>query len=138
MKISIKKTDKNFAFIASNEETSMMLNAGATVEEGNTGFRPMETVLVAVGTCMAIDIMQILLKQRQQVTNFEMEVEGERKSEGTSSPFTGVTIQLHIAGEINENKLQKAIQLSKDKYCSVYHSLHPAIGLTVNYNVKEH
>ena len=121
MKISIKKTEKNFAFVASNEETSMKLNAGSKLEEGNIGFRPMETVLVAVGTCMAIDIMQILLKQRQQVDDFEMSIEGYRKSGGTSSPFTALTIHLHIAGKINEDKLQKAIDLSKDKYLSLIH-----------------
>jgi len=137
MKISIKKTEKNFAFVARNEEASMMLNAGSKLEEGNTGFRPMETVLVAVGTCMAIDIMQILVKQRQSVNDFEMTVEGERKTGGTSSPFTGVNMHLLIAGKVDEEKLQKAIDLSKDKYCSVYHSLHSDINLNVSFSIQD-
>lgn len=135
MKISIKKTDKNFAFVASNNEANIMLNAGSKLEEGNIGFRPMETVLVAVGTCMAIDIMQVLLKQRQQVNDFEMTVEGDRKTGGTSSPFTAVTMHLQIAGKVDEDKLQRAIDLSKDKYCSVYHSLRADINLKVNYKI---
>jgi len=137
MKISIKKTAKNFEFVASNDETNMMLNAGPKLEEGNTGFRPMETVLVAVGTCMAIDIMQILLKQRQGVNDFEMTVEGDRKTGGTSSPFTAVNMHLLIAGKVEEHKLQKAIDLSKDKYCSVYHSLHPDINLNVTFSIQD-
>jgi len=136
MKISIKKTEKNFAFIASNNEASFALNAGSKLEEGNTGFRPMETVLVAVGTCMAIDIMQILLKQRQQVDDFEMSVEGDRKTGGTSSPFTAFNLQLDIVGKVEEDKLQRAIDLSKDKYCSVYHSMNADTTLTVNFTIK--
>lgn len=136
MKISIKKTEKNFAFVASNDEASFVLNAGSKLEEGNVGFRPMETVLVAVGTCMAIDIMQVLLKQRQQVDDFEMTVEGERKTGGTSSPFTAFVMQLDITGQVAEDKLQRAIDLSKDKYCSVYHSMHAETTLTVNFSIK--
>jgi len=136
MKISIKKTEKNFAFVARNQEAEMMLNAGSKLEEGNMGFRPMETVLVAVGTCMAIDIMQILLKQRQQVNDFEMTVEGDRKTGGTSSPFTAVNMQLQIAGKVDEDKLQRAIDLSKDKYCSVYHSLRANISLNVDFTIQ--
>jgi len=97
----------------------------------------METVLVAVGTCMAIDIMQILLKQRQRVDDFEMTVEGDRKTGGTSSPFSDVNMHLLIAGKVDDDKLQRAIDLSKDKYCSVYHSLRDDINLNVSFTIKD-
>ena len=137
MELLLKKTNKNFAFVATkdNEELSIPICASEKLEEGNIGFRPTEILLHSLASCMSIDIMLILQKQKQMVEDYQVRISAER-IDAVSSVFEEVTLGIEIQGEINEKKLRQATQLSKDKYCSVYHMLNDTIDLKINYSIN--
>ena len=78
----------------------------------------MELLLLGVGGCTALDIVSILKKQRQNLTEFMVEVRGKR-AEIHPRVYTDIEIIYHLWGENLESKaVEKAIKLSEDKYCS--------------------
>ncbi|MHC0036360.1 OsmC family protein [Pseudoneobacillus sp. C159] len=99
----------------------------------NSGARPTELLLHAVAGCTGIDIISILHKMRLEPTSFHMEVEGERADEHPKR-FTVIHIHYALEGDLPEEKVVRAIELSKDKYCSVSHSLNAT--LTVSYSIN--
>jgi putative redox protein len=99
----------------------------------NSGARPTELLLHAVAGCTGIDIISILHKMRLEPTSFHMDVEGARADEHPKS-FTDIHIHYALEGELPEEKVIRAIELSKDKYCSVSHSLNAQ--LTISYSIN--
>lgn len=86
--------------------------------EGNTGAKPIELALLALGGCTAFDVVTILRKMRQHVTGYEVELQAEQRAD-PPTVFTRVTIKHKLHGTIESEALRKAIQLSESKYCSV-------------------
>ncbi len=94
----------------------------------NQGPRPTELVLQAVAGCSGIDIVDILTKMRLKLTSLEMEVTGERANESPRY-FTKVKVHYKLAGEgLTPEKVERAITLSLEKYCSVSQSLRSEIS----------
>jgi putative redox protein len=85
---------------------------------GNTGARPIEVALLALGGCSAFDVINILRKKRQRVTGYEIELTPEQRGE-PPMVFTRVEIRHLLRGRIDPEAVRKAIQLSETKYCSV-------------------
>lgn len=86
--------------------------------EGNTGAKPIELALLALGGCTAFDVIAILRKMRQRVTGYDIELQAEQRPE-PPTVFTHVTIKHKLSGCIKPEAVQKAIHLSETKYCSV-------------------
>ena len=86
--------------------------------KGNTGAKPIELALLALGGCTAFDVIGILRKMRQQVTAYDVELQAEQETE-PPTVFTRVTIKHKLRGSIQPEALKKAIHLSETKYCSV-------------------
>lgn len=86
--------------------------------QGNTGTRPAEMALLALGGCTGFDVIGILRKMRQQVTGYEIELVAEQREE-LPRVFTRVEIKHRLRGRISPKALEKAIHLSESKYCSV-------------------
>lgn len=99
----------------------------------NSGARPTELLLNAVAGCTGIDIISILKKMRLEPTSFQMDVQGDRAD---THPKRFIDINIHYAldGDLPEEKVIRAIQLSKDKYCSVSHSLNANISVSYSIN----
>jgi putative redox protein len=85
---------------------------------GNTGAKPIELALLALGGCTAFDVVGILRKMRQQVTGYDIELVAEQ-CEKPPTVFTQVTIKHKLQGCIQPEAVRKAIHLSETKYCSV-------------------
>lgn len=135
MKISIKRTDDDFAMEAVNEDGNVLNMDGAVNIGGHaTGFRPMQLLLAAVGGCSAIDVILILKKQKQIIEDFDVEVEGEREKIGDYSLFRDITLHFKIKGEVDLEKADRAVKLSMEKYCSVSKTLEPTAK--INYKVS--
>jgi putative redox protein len=84
----------------------------------NDGFRPMELILVGVAGCTAMDVVSILSKKRQEVTGFEVHVNGER-AEDHPKVFTHITIEYVLSGRnLDRTAVERAVELSETKYCS--------------------
>ncbi|WML41354.1 OsmC family protein [Neobacillus sp. OS1-2] len=109
------------------------MDAASEVGGENGGPRPTELLLQAVAGCTGMDIISILHKMRLEPSSFQMDVTGERAKEHPKR-FTAITIHYAFDGDLPEDKVIRAIQLSKDKYCSVSHSLNAEI--TVSYSIN--
>lgn len=116
---------------ASGHEIRM--DAAEEIGGQNSGARPMELLLFSVAGCTGIDIISILKKMRIEPTAFSMDVNGDRAEE-VPKRYTHIHIHYSLEGELPENKVARAIQLSKDKYCSVAHSLN--VDMTVSYSIN--
>lgn len=86
--------------------------------EGRTGPKPIELVLLGLGACTAFDVVGILRKKRQTVTGYDVEVKAEQREE-PPKVFTRVEIRHHLRGTIDPDAVERAIHLSETKYCSV-------------------
>jgi putative redox protein len=84
----------------------------------NIGIRPMEMLLIGLAGCTGFDVVQILKKGREAVTGCEVEVEAERASEDPKV-FTKIHIAYRVSGRgLSQAKAERAVTLSKEKYCS--------------------
>ena len=134
MKVTLNRLNDNFHFELKNER-GHIVNVDSRPEFGGNdmGPSPMELVLMGVAGCSGIDMISILKKQRQEITSFKAEVDGERVQVGEAKPFKDIYVVFSLEGNINEDKAAKAAQLSFDKYCSVSKTIEPTA--TVKYQV---
>jgi putative redox protein len=101
-------------------------------EEGCT---PTETLLLSIAGCLSIDVVHILRKMRCEVKSYEVTTDGTRR-ETPPQYYTSINIMINISGEgITPKKIERAIALSQDKYCSVYHTLRDDIEFNVKYEI---
>ena len=93
------------------------LGANPQVGGDNDGFRPLELMSVSLAGCTAMDVISILKKKRQEVTDFRVEVDSERTDEHPKV-FTSAGVAYHVSGrEIDEKAVVRAIELSATRYC---------------------
>lgn len=136
MKISIKRIDHAFKLEATNERGNVIhIDASEAIGGSNSAYRPMEILLVSLAGCSAIDVINILRKQKQTIDDFEMEINGLRK-DGTPSPFEKIDVHFKVKGDIKPKNLEKALQLTQEKYCSVLHSLKSEIDINYHYTLN--
>lgn len=103
----------------------------------NMGVRPMEMLLLGLGGCSSFDVMSILTKARQAVSDCRVELEAER-AEGVPSPFTKIHMQFIVTGkDLKDAQVKRAVELSATKYCSASIMLEAAgVVITHGYEVR--
>jgi len=101
------------------------------------GCSPTETLLLSIASCLSIDVVHILRKMRCEVLKYEVAFEGARNLTPPQY-YKSVDIMIHISGDgITKKKIDRAIELSRNKYCSVYHSLREDMEVNVKYEIEE-
>ncbi|KGE15046.1 OsmC family protein [Sphingobacterium deserti] len=135
MKIQLDRKNDAVHFEASSELSSIKVNIDGSESIGGEGkgVRPMELVLMALGSCSVFDLSSILKKQRQPIEDIHVEVEGTRREE-IPNIFTHIHITFTLKGDIDEEKAQKAAELAVKKYCSV-HDMLAAGGVDITYSI---
>ena len=98
------------------------------------GVRPMEMVLMALGSCSVFDLTTILQKQRQEIEDIQVEVEAQRREE-IPNIFTKIHITFTLRGKIDLEKAQRAAELAVKKYCSVHDMLANG-GVDITYSIR--
>lgn len=116
-------------FRASTPRTDIVLDS-----DGTDGPSPPEAVAMALAGCMAIDLADIILKGRHPLTSLEVSIVGERREESPRH-FVRFTLAFTVGGNVPPHAIQRAIDLSRDKYCSVWHSLRQDIALDTSFEV---
>ncbi|CAD7803049.1 hypothetical protein CHRY9390_01017 [Chryseobacterium aquaeductus] len=128
MKISLNRINDDFLFECTNSQGNSIL-LDNTSQPGAKGVSPMESVLMAVAGCSGIDVVSILKKQRQEITDFKAEVEGERIAVNDAKPFKSILVKFFLEGTVDPAKALKASELSFEKYCSVSKTLEPNVEI---------
>jgi putative redox protein len=136
MKIELRRMDDAFNMEASDSEGhSVSMDAGENLGGKNRGVRPMQILLMGLGGCAAIDILLILKKQKQDVKDFRISIEGEREPGKEPSLWQTIDLIFHFTGGVEKEKAQRAVDLSMQKYCSVSATLEKA-GAKISYQVR--
>jgi len=98
---------------------------------------PMELLLLALGGCTGVDVIEILRKQRQQVTAYRIEVHGDRR-EDCPRAYTKLYVKHIVTGRgVSEQAVARAIRLSDEKYCSVAATVRGAAEIATSYEIIE-
>ena len=107
------------AMVAESGSGHGFIMDGAPANGGrNAGARPMEVVLMGLGGCTTFDVMSILKKTRQQVTDCVVELQGER-ADAVPSVYTSIHVHFKVYGiNLDDAKVERAVKLSAEKYCS--------------------
>ncbi|GLQ33456.1 hypothetical protein GCM10007876_39360 [Litoribrevibacter albus] len=138
MKARIKWVE-NVSFLGESGTGHTVLMDGPEDHGGrNIGMRPMETLLIGMGGCASFDVVSILKKSRQQVTDCVAEIEAERADE-VPSVFTKIHLHFKVTGtNLKEAQVKRAVELSAEKYCSASIMLGKAgVEITHDYEVIE-
>ena len=137
MKARIKLVE-GLTFIAeSGSGHGVLIDAAPDIGGRNLGPRPMELVLMGTGACSAIDVVHILRKARQPVTDCVVEVDAERADEDPKV-FTKIHLHYIVTGKgLGPSQVERAIKLSKEKYCSATIMLAATAEVTFDYEVRE-
>ena len=97
------------------------------------GCAPTESLLLSLAACMGIDAVSFLQKMRANLASFKIDITGERNPTPPQY-YKAIEMVLHIAGEgITRKQVERAVALSQEKYCSVYHSLRKDLKVSVKY-----
>ena len=113
-----------------------------TVEDfggSNAGTKPMELVLLGLGSCTAMDVLSIMAKKRAPIEDFEMEIDAEQASD-YPKVFTKIRLNYIFYGDkekIKTKDIERAIELSKDVYCPVSNMLKHSVSIEHTYEVRQ-
>ena len=127
MKLDLKLVESPFVIeVKSESGVSIKMDATEKIGGKNKGMRPMEVLAGSLAGCMSIDVLLILQKQRQEVTFYEVNIEGHRK-DAVPAAFEAFHLIFSFNKEVDLEKAEAAVKLSHEKYCSVSASLNPQI-----------
>lgn len=110
-------------------ETELRLDSAS--KEGPS---PMQALGFALAACMAMDVIHMLKKGRHDLRGLRADLKAERAPEDPRR-FTGIELKYTITGSVPEPAVERAIQLSREKYCSVWHSMRQDVQLDVTYEI---
>ena len=136
--IQLSRVHGDFGFEAT-DENGHTLKMDSSPESGglNYGVRPMQSLLMALGGCSAIDVISILKKQRQDIVDYKMTISGEREKGKEPSLWQTIHVKFQLYGDIDPDKASRAVDLSINKYCSVAATL-MAAGAKITTQVVVH
>ena len=131
--VTLEWKKKGLMFEATTAHGTVDLASG--LDEPGSGVVPMELLATALGGCTAMDVASILLKMRQPLESFTVEVSGERAEEHPKK-YTSMQILYRLKGDLDEHKVERAIELSEERYCSVEATLKPSLPITSRYEIE--
>ena len=112
---------------------TVMMDAGEKVGGSDSAARPAELPFAGLAGCTGMDTISILRKMRQIPEEFSIEVEGLERLEDYPKNWTLIRVTFHVKGDVAEDKLARAIDLSRTRYCSVSASLREAMQIEYNF-----
>lgn len=128
---------ENVMFVGESGTGHGIVLDGAPESGGNNmGMRPLELMALSVGSCSSYDVVTILKKARQDITSCEAEIEAKRV-DATPAVFESIHLHFKVSGnDLSEKQVERAIELSADKYCSASIMLKDAgVKVTHDYEI---
>ncbi|MFT4601492.1 MAG: putative redox protein [Arenicella sp.] len=130
MKLNLQKVQGKFGMQAFNEEGQYInFDGGEAIGGAGFGVRPMEAVAASLAACASIDVLLILDKQRIELSNYEIAIDAVRE-EGVPGVFSKIHLTYKLEGSDQLQKIERAVELSMTKYCSVSKILEPTCQVT--------
>lgn len=137
MEINLIRKNKKFNFEAeSSSGQKVEIDANPKIGGEGKGFRPMEMLLVGLGGCSGIDMVNVLTKQKEPLDDIKIKIKATRKEEETPSIFEVINIHFDLYGDLNIQKVERALALTFEKYCSVANIL--GRSATINFTYEVH
>ncbi len=136
IRLELHRNSGDYGFEIKDSLNHLIQTDSSSKDGGNdNGFRPMQLVLAALGSCSAIDIVSILKKQRQELSDLSIVIEGEREQDVIPSLWKKIALHFTFKGTIDSDKATRAVELSVQKYCSVAETLRRA-GTEITWTVN--
>lgn len=138
MNITVNWLQKDFHMEAGSEEGGKIRMDGNTKIGGlEGGMSPMQLLLAGVGGCSAIDVISILEKQKQDLKSLTVEVDSEKvKLKEGYSEFQEIHLHFKLSGDLDVKKVERALELSITKYCSVSKALEKGSKISYDYSIE--
>ncbi len=138
VKVNVNWMGQGFHMEAENEtEGKIRIDGNRTIGGLEGGMSPMEMLLAGAAGCSAIDVISILDKQRQELTDLSVAVMGDReKLKEGYSVYHSIHLHFELAGNLDEKKVARALELSITKYCSVSKALEKGSKITYDFTIR--
>jgi putative redox protein len=121
--------EHDLVFAGKSGNVTMTLDSQSTA-----GPSPMQALAFALAACMAMDVAHVLKKGKDDLRGLRADLTGTRAAEEPRR-FTAIALHYSITGDVPAARVERAIELSREKYCSVWHSMRQDIELTVTFKV---
>lgn len=136
MEINLIRKSGKFNFEAQNESGfTVELDANPAIGGEGKGFRPMEMLLVGLGGCSGIDMVNILTKQKEDLVDIKINIKASRVN-AEPAIFEEINIQFNLTGNLSVAKVERALQMTFDKYCSVSNILGRSATINFSYSIN--
>ncbi|HPM31302.1 MAG TPA: OsmC family protein [Chryseolinea sp.] len=136
MTIELNRVNDAFLMEATNElGNSVRMDGSPGIGGSDLAMRPMQMLLAALGGCSSIDVISILKKQRQDLKDLKITVTGEREQNVEPSLYTEIHAHFKFYGNLDADKVEKAVMLSMEKYCSVAKTLEKTAKVTHTFEI---
>jgi len=137
MNINLIRKSGKFNFEAENENGfTVELDAKAAIGGEGKGFRPMEMLLVGLGGCSGIDMVNVLTKQKEPLEDIKIAINATRKDEEMPPIFDIIDIHFDLFGDLSTAKVERALSMTFDKYCSVSNILGRSAKINFTYKIN--
>jgi len=130
---SVRWKGDGLLFEGDSQGGSLVLASGS--DAAGSGPTPMQALLLALGGCSGMDVVSILLKMRQPLVGFRVEVRAEQRDEHPRV-YTSIEVIYHLEGDLDEAEVRRAIELSETKYCPVGGMLRPSVPIVSRYEIE--
>ena len=138
MNIELKRLDDAFHFEAVGPSGAPVhIDAGEAVGCAGKGARPMELVAAGLAGCAVIDFILILKKQRQVLEDIRISIQAKRYENRTPSPFEHIHMKFILAGTLDAVKVEKALTLSVEKYCSAAEMIKSTAKIDYSFEIRD-
>lgn len=135
MKARVKWVENSMFVAQSGSGHSVVLDGPPEAGGQNLGVRPMEMVLLGLGGCTAFDVVDILRKKRETISDCVIEISAER-ADTVPKVFTKIHLHYIVRGSnVKDESVKRAVELSAEKYCSVSMMLNKTVAMTHDYEV---
>lgn len=138
MEINLVRKSGKFNFEAQNSGGfTVDLDAKTEIGGEGKGFRPMEMLLIGLGGCSGIDVVNVLTKQKEPLDDVKISIKATRKDQEMPPIFDVINIHFDLYGALSVQKVERALAMTFEKYCSVSNILERSATLNYTYTIHQ-
>ncbi len=134
--ITLRQVEHHMMAASDSHGHSIVIGRSPNDHESWVGVKPSDLFLISIASCASYDVVEILLKQREKYRDFKVTCSGDQLPD---PPYTFTRIHLHFSlrGNLGREKVEKAIRLSIEKYCSVIATIRPDTPVTSDFEILD-